>query len=131
MAGRRGPIVSRQPGRTVTLEMPDVEYLYRLSYDPQSPNRLLVSGQFRGGGIFSWAYAPGMDELMAVTDGGTPAYKCAFWDGQCFYAERIAGFEERRIVRAEHLEYTPLDAKTHIVETIEYGSGANAPKEFE
>ena len=72
-----------------------------------------------------------MDELMAVTDGGTPAYKCAFWDGQCFYAERSAGFEERRIVRAEHLEYTPLDAKTHIVETIEYGKGVNTPKEFE
>lgn len=84
MAGRKGPIVIRQPERTVTLEMPDVEYLYRLSYDPQRPNRLLVSGQMKGGEIFSWAYAPGMDELMAVTDGGTPAYKCALWDGACY-----------------------------------------------
>ena len=56
---------------------------------------------------------------------------CALWDGRCSYAERLAGFEERRIVKAEHLEYTPLDAKAHVVETIEYGSGVNAPEEFE
>lgn len=56
---------------------------------------------------------------------------CAFWDGQCFYAERISGFEERRIVRAEGLELTPLDAKARIVETIEYGKGVNTPEEFE
>ena len=97
----------------------------------QRPNRLLVSGQMKGGKIFSWTYAPGMDELVEITDNGVPAYKCALWDGQCFYTERLKGFEERRIVRAEHLEYTPLDAKAHIVETVEYGSGANAPKEFE
>ena len=131
MAGRRGPIVIRDSERIVTLAIPEAEYLYRLSYDPRRPNRLLVSGQTKGGEIFSWAYAPGMDELVAVTDNGTPAYKCALWDGQCFYAERLKGFEERRIVRAELLELTPLDARTHIVETIEYGTGANAPKEFE
>ena len=72
-----------------------------------------------------------MDELVAVTDNGVPAYKCALWDGQCYYAERLAGFEERRIARTEHLEYTHLDAKAHVAETVEYGSGANAPKEFE
>ena len=131
MAGRRGPIVIRDSERIVTLAIPEAEYLYRLSYDPQRPNRLLVSGQMKGGEIFSWAYAPGMDELVAVTDNGTPAYKCALWDGQCFYAERLKGFEERRIVRAESLELTPLNAKAHIVETIEYGMGANAPEEFE
>ena len=131
MAGRRGPIVLKDAERTVTLKIPEAEYLYRLSYDPRRPNRLLVSGQFRGGGIFSWAYAPGMDELTAVTDNGVPAYKCAFWDGRCYYAERLAGFEERRIVKAEHLEYTHLDAKAHVVETIEYGKNTATPEEFE
>ena len=72
-----------------------------------------------------------MKELLAVTDSGTPAYKCALWDGVCYYAKRIAGFEERRIVRAEHLEYTPLGADAHIVETIEYKAMADTPKEFE
>ena len=131
MAGRRGPIVIRDSERIVTLSSPEAEYLYRLSYDPRRPNRLLVSGQTKGGEIFSWAYAPGMDELVAVTDDGTPAYKCALWDGQCFYAERLKGFEERRIARAEHLEYTPLDAKAHVAETIEYGKNTTTPEEFE
>ena len=131
MAGRRGPIVIRDSERIVTLSIPEAEYLYRLSYDPRRPNRLLVSGQFRGGELFSWSYAPGMDELVEIADSGVPAYKCALWDGRCYYAERIAGFEERRIVEVEHLEYTPLDAKAHVAETVEYGSGANAPKEFE
>ena len=72
-----------------------------------------------------------MDELVAVTDNGTPAYKCALWDGQCFYAERLKGFEERRIARAEHLEYTHLDAKSHVAETIEYGKNTATPEESE
>jgi hypothetical protein len=130
-AGRRGPIVLKDAERTITLEIPGAMFLYRLSYDPQRPNRLLISGETHGGDIFSWAYAPGMDELVAITDGGTPAYKCAFWDGECFYAERVKGFEERRIVRAEHLEYTHLEARKHVVETIEYGKNINTPEEFE
>ena len=116
--------------RTVTLEIPEAEYLYRLSYDPRRPNRLLISGQFRGGGIFSWAYAPGTGELLSVADSGVPAYKCALWDGDCYYAERIAGFEERRIVRAEHLEFTPLDAGRIIERTEHYGGAENVPEEF-
>ena len=131
MAGRRGPIVIRDSERIVTLSIPEAEYLYRLSYDPRRPNRLLVSGQFCGGGIFSWAYAPGTGELLSVADSGVPAYKCALWDGDCYYAERLAGFEERRIVRAEHLEFTPLDARKHIVETVEYEKAENVPEEFE
>lgn len=55
----------------------------------------------------------------------------AFWDGGSHHAERLKGFEKRRIVRGESLELTPLDAKARIVETIEYGSGVNAPEEFE
>lgn len=72
-----------------------------------------------------------MGELAAVTDNGVPAYMCALWDGESHHTERLKGGEERRIVRAESLELTPLDARKHIVETIEYGTGANAPKEFE
>ena len=131
MAGRRGPIVIRDAERTVTLDIPEAMFLYRLSYDPQRPNRLLVSGENHNGDIFSWSYAPGMDELQAVADNGTPAYKCALWDGQCYYARRIAGFEERRIVHAEHLEFTPLHAGEHVFETIEYGKNTSIQGEFE
>ena len=76
-------------------------------------------------GIVRWQWAMDTDFNEAT------AYKCAFWDGECFYAERVKGFEERRIVRAEHLEYTHLEARKHVVETIEYGKNMNAPEEFE
>lgn len=56
---------------------------------------------------------------------------CALWDGESHHTERLKGGEERRIVKVEHLEYTHLDAKAHVVETIEYGSGVNTPEEFE
>ena len=131
MAGRRGPIVIRDAERTVTLDIPEAMFLYRLSYDPQRPNRLLISGENHNGDIFSWSYAPGMGELLAVADNGTPAYKCALWDGACYYARRIAGFEERRIVKAEHLEFTPLHAEEHVIETIEYGTNTSIQGEFE
>jgi hypothetical protein len=103
-AGRRGPITIIEPGRMVTLALPGVEYLYRVSYDPFQPNRLLISGQFPGGEIFSWAYQPGMKKLYEVITDGVPAYKCAFYEGGCYYAKREAGFEERHIVKAESLE---------------------------
>ena len=131
-AGRRGPVVIREPERTVTLELPKAEYLYRVSYDPLQPNRLLISGQFEGGEIFSWAYRPGMRKLERITDGGEPCYKCAFWRGECFYARRIAGFEERRIIRADQLEIAELDAEEFVVETEAPGYlNENIEAEFE
>lgn len=72
-----------------------------------------------------------MDELVAVTDNGVPAYMCALWDGESHHTERLKGGEERRIVRAEGLELTPLDVKARIVETIEYGKNTTTPEEFE
>ena len=83
------------------------------------------------GEVFSWSYAPGTRELLAVADGGTPAYKCALWDGQCYYAERIAGFEERRIVRAAHLGFTPLHADGHVIERNEAMKNTITQGEFE
>lgn len=40
-------------------------------------------------------------DITHVMVNGVPAYKCAFWDGRCYYAERLAGFEERRIIQVE------------------------------
>ena len=131
-AGRRGPIIISEPDRTVTLELPKAEFLYRVSYDPFAPNRLLISGQFNGGEIFSWRYRPGMKKLEKITDGGEPCYKCAFWHDECYYARRIAGFEERRIIRAEQLEITSLNADDFIVETEKAGRmNENIEAEFE
>ena len=116
-AGRRGPITIVEPGRTVTLTLHGVEFLYRVSYDPFQPNRLLISGQYLDGTIFSWAYQPGMKILKHVIADGVPAYKCAFYGGDCYYAKRENGFEERRIVRAADLRLVDLNAEQFITET--------------
>ena len=130
-AGRRGPIVIVEPGRTVTLTLNGVEFLYRVSYDPFQPNRLLISGQYLDGTIFSWAYQPGMKILKNVIADGVPAYKCAFYEGGCYYAKREAEFEERRIVKAELLELNELSAEEHIVETEAFTYACPENPEFE
>jgi len=130
-AGRRGPITVVEPGQTVTLTLPGIEYLYRVSYDPFQPNRLLISGQFPNGEIFSWAYQPGMKILKEVIADGVPAYKCAFYGGDCYYAKREVGFEERHIVQAESLELNELPAEEHIVETEEFTYARPENPEFE
>ena len=130
-AGRRGPITIIEPGRTVTLALPGVEFLYRVSYDPFQPNRLLISGQFPNGEIFAWAYQPGMKILRNIIADGVPAYKCAFYEGGCYYAKREAGFEERHIVKAESLELNELPAEEHIVETEAFTYARPENPEFE
>jgi len=130
-AGRRGPITIIEPGRTVTLTLNGVEFLYRVSYDPFQPNRLLVSGQYANGSIFSWAYQPGMKILKNVIADGVPAYKCAFYEGDCYYAKREAGFEERHIVKAESRELHELPAEEHIIETEEFTYARPGNPEFE
>jgi len=129
--GRRGPIMIVEPGRTITLTLSGVEYLYRVSYDPFQPNRLLISGQFPGGKIFSWTYQPGMKKLYEIVADDVPAYKCAFYDGDCYYAKREAGFEKRRIVKAERLVMNELPAEEHIVETEIFTYTRSENPEFE
>lgn len=130
-AARRGPVMIVEPERTITLAMPKVAYLYRLSYDPLQSNRLLLSGSFPNGEIFSWSYKPGMKELYSLAADGVAAYKCAFWQEDCFYAERLAGFEDRRIVRANMLKETPLSAANFIQETEEFNRQRLVQGEFE
>ena len=127
---RRGPVIIREPGRTLTLNFHDVDYLYRVSFDPQQPNRLLISGQYPNGEIFSWTYKPGMRLLKSVLADGVAAYKCALYNGDCYYAERIEGFEDRRIRKAQILEYSDIPAEKHISETEEFTQNNENP-EFE
>ncbi len=131
LSDRRGPIVITEPGRKITLSLDGVEFLYRVSYDPFQPNRLLISGQFPNREIFSWAYQPGMRILKEVIADGVPAYKCAFYGVDCYYAKREAGFEERHIVKAESLKLNDRPAEEHIAETEEFTHVRTENPEFE
>ena len=129
--GRRGPLTIVEPGRAVILDFPDTEFLYRVSFNPGNPNQLLISGQYPGGEIFSWAYQPGMKKLYEIVADGVPAYKCAFYDDNCFYARRDGGFEERHIVKAEQLVMNELSAEKHITEKEERTYSPSNNPEFE
>lgn len=130
-AGRRGPVTIAEPGRKITLDLHNVEFLYRVSYNPFQPNQLLISGQLDGGEIFSWAYQPGMKILRDVIADGVPAYKCALYGGECFYAKREDGFEERHIVKAGTLEMPEIRAEQFITEAEEFTSSRPSNPEFE
>ena len=129
-AGRRGPIVIQEPTRKITLDLHGVAYLYRVSFDPLQPNKLLISGQYTNGEIFSWTYKPGLKILKSVLADGVAAYKCALFNEDCFYARREAGFEDRRILRAKSVEYSDLPAEMFITETEEFTSNINLEAEF-
>jgi len=96
-----------------------VEYLYRVSYNPNNPNELLISGQYEDGSVFSWVYNPGLKVLKSIKTDGVAAYKCAFFNRECFYAERVDGFEDRHIVKAKSIEMTELPAEKYITATTE------------
>ena len=87
----------------------DVEWLYRVSYNPDNPHELLISGQKKGGYIFSWIFNPSKKRLYDLSDNGDVAYKAALFNGKCYYAKRGNGsFEDRHIVMAQNLRISEL-----------------------
>ena len=130
-APRSGPITVEEPGKTVRITFGDAEYLYRLSYDPFHPSRLLVSGQSFNGKIFSRLYDMVRGELFDLEADGEPAYKAALWKDQCFYAKRVgANFEDRRIVAANMLRKRRLDADLFLTIETETNSRSAAMEEL-
>ena len=117
-APRSSPITVEEPGKTMRMSFGDAEYLYRVSYDPFHPSRLLVSGQSFNGDIFSRLYDMVRGDLYELEADGEPAYKAALWKDRCFYAKRIGtNFEDRRIVAANLLRKRRLDVDIYL--TIE------------
>lgn len=118
--GRSGGLFIVLGESTQKLTFADVEYLYRVSYNPDCPQELLISGQYKNGEIFSWILNPREKSLYELSVNGVPAYKAALFKGRCFYAERGNGFEDRRIVEAKELSKEALNFGSIVkFETIE------------
>ena len=109
--GRKGPIFIAGDRKPQALSFRNVEYLYRVSYNPDNPHELLISGQYGTGELFSWVCNPVAKILQEISVGTEAAYKVAFAKGKLYYAQRInnAGFEDRRIIEAEDFELEALD----------------------
>lgn len=119
--GRSGGLYIVNGERIQKLTSPDVEYLYRVSYNPDNPSEWLISGQTKAGGIFSRVCNVFAGTLQDLCVNGKPAYKAALFNGRCFYAERGEnGFEDRRIVEAAEFARTDLEfEKSAILETLD------------
>jgi len=89
-------------------ESSNLNELFRLSYDPRLPFRMLISGRYNDG-IISWIYDFSERQFYDVEADGEPAYKCAFFNGKCYYAKRVGNdFEDREVVVANKVKLTPL-----------------------
>lgn len=118
---RKGNIFICDEAQTLELKFENVEYFYRISYNPNKPNELLISGQYHDGEIFSWICNPYNKTLFQVSVNNEPAYKMALFNDECFYAKLGNDFEDRQIVQAESYSKEPLDFDS-IVEIAEINS---------
>jgi len=92
-----------------------LEELFRVSYDADRPHRLLISGRYNGA-VCSWIYDLGNNNLYDVEADGVPAYKCAFFNGKCYYARQVGeSFEDREVVEAQEVKITPLSRDIYTV----------------
>ncbi len=107
--GRNGGLFISDGNGIKKLSFANVEYFYRVSYNPNNPNDLLISGQDKDGKIFSWICNITAKTLESLYDGEESAYKAAIFNGTCFYAKRGGDFEDRKIVEATNLIKTPLN----------------------
>lgn len=133
-ADRHGLVTIESPGNTMSFQFTDVEFLYRVTYDPFDPNRLLISGMLNNGDVFSRIYNFMTGDLWSLVADGVAAYKAVFWRDQCFYALRAGSqFEDRKIVQAERVRVTLLDANDLVTITSASNDrvAANNDQEFE
>lgn len=98
----------------------DIEWLYRVSYSPNCPSLLLISGQKKNGEIFSIAHNTGMDKCFELITDGVPAYKAAIFEDKIFYATKLPNedFEDRRIVQATTVEWKEVPNDLYITDII-------------
>lgn len=85
-----------------TFALPGIN-IYRVSYRPDTPERLLISGQWIGDEeVFCIEYdlASGVEHMLKCD--GRPAYKCAILGDDILYADRCGEHFEARRLRASN-----------------------------
>lgn len=133
-AGRRGDIWLVESDLKTRIAVRNLEYLYRVSYNPQRPRQLLISGKRAGDELVSIAYVPGSQTVQVLQDDGRPCYKAALWDGVCYYAMQGGReFEDRHIVAAQTLTVAEEPAADYIAACThlrQQGTGSQLGEEF-
>jgi hypothetical protein len=96
-----------------TLILPPI-FCYRVSFQFDKPEKLLISGAYRGKEIYSISYDTNTGEQYFLYDGETPMYKASFYEDEIYYAKKTgSSFEDREIVVPDNPVF--IDAKETII----------------
>lgn len=120
-ASKQNPIYIYEKSLKTTIKLRNVEFIYRLSYNPAEPRQLLISAKKFNGDLVSIAYIPYMDKAALLKDGNEVCYKCCMLkNGDVYYCRKRdnGDFEDRKIVKANNLTFQWKNAE-EIIESIE------------
>ena len=111
----------------------NIECLYRVSYSPDCPDMMLISGQKKNGELFSIAHHTGLDKCFEVITDGVPAYKAATFGSKVFYTTKQPeeDFEQRKIVQATSVEWREVPNDLYIKDIIMSENKDYHDEEFE
>lgn len=118
-ASKYGPIYRYIKNEKMTIKLRAyIKFIYRLSYDPQHPSRMLISAVTKNDKVISFYYDITTEEVCLINDGDQPCYKCCFWNGDIYYCKKKDGglFEERKIIKAEQPQLTNVKREMLIEE---------------
>lgn len=124
-AKRNSEIIINDSKQSTSLRLPNVQWLYRISYNPDIPQELLISGQLNTGELFSWICNTTAKYLQEICNGNEVAYKMAISKGKYYYARRNDCFEDRTIIEAENLQKRVLNFEENVVITLGVQSPSN------
>lgn len=110
-------IISDRPG--MVLMLPE-RFCYRVSFQFDDPEVLLISGAFEDGEIYSLSYNLQTDEQYLLYDNYIPMYKASIYEETYEYAQKSGpDFEDRHIVKAENPVFKEADGLARFIDAKE------------
>jgi hypothetical protein len=131
-ASHRGPITLDSPAYRTTITCNDLEFLYRLSFNPYDPTQIYISGQKYDETVVSRIYNQAENKLYDVIADGDVAYKMALNNNDIYYAKRIGkDFEDRQVFKAANVQYKEIPIDLLTIEEEYYPATYKEDEEFE
>ena len=128
----RGPIMLDSPSYRTIITCNDLEFLYRLSFNPYDPKQLYISGQKYDTTKVSRIYNRAENKLYEVVTDGDVAYKMAIKDDTVYYAKQIGpDFEDRKVFKAKNVQYKEIPIDLLTIKEEYYPATYKEDEEFE
>jgi hypothetical protein len=125
VSGKRTAYIIQRPDKAyaVISDRPDQvlmlpgRFCYRISFQYDNPDNLLISGAFEDEEVYSLMYNLETEEQSFLYDGYIPMYKASICEDIYEYAQKFgADFEERRIVRASNIVLKSVEDAVKLID---------------